>query len=57
MIKRDNTDFSIKAIETNENNLILLIPYNNSDKRTNKLKCNIKKLVILYKDFYKKKVR
>lgn len=57
MIKRDNTDFSIKAIETNENNLILLIPYNNSDKRTNKLKCNIKKLVIIYKDFYKKKVR
>jgi hypothetical protein len=57
MTKTENTDFSIKTIESIENkknNLTLLIPYYNSDKWTNKLKRKIKKLAIAYNDFYNK---
>ena len=54
MAKSEDTDFSIKTSEKQNNTFSLLLPYYTTDKWTNKLKHKVKALSDKYNDFYKK---
>ena len=54
MEKTEETEFSIKSNDNQNNSFSLLLPYYVTDKWTNKLKNKVKTLAAAYKDFYKR---
>ena len=54
MEKSEETDFSIKSKDNQNNSFSLLLPYYTTDKWINKLKHRVKFLADKYNDFYKR---